>query len=350
MKTYTRADFFLDLSQPAVPDENRIRQVSETWALQGRTGLLTTLHARLTGWIDRDSWNVKDRAFFLFVSDSGLMDEGGLSSTGDRSTAREVLSLSRGNHPVNILARLTDSRLVTVNMGSRGLDSLGQVIQLPVMEGGSLNPVEEDAMTEEAMMTAIRAGMELASQAADQGLTLLAADGMSESGRLIATAVLSVFFDRAPEDLMERDPDLPDQLFDRRAYVLSSAIARRAPNPYNTLDVLRQLGNLELASMTGFFAGAALYGLPVLLGGRVSLTAALTLVRLIPESRPLFFATHQAGDPGSELALRELGLTPVIDDRAPFSGRASALSLLPLLDLTCALYHELEDGLEKDSF
>ena len=102
--------------------------------------------------------------------------------------------------------------------------------------------------------------------------------------------------------------------------------------------------------MTGFFAGAALYGIPVLTGSTVSLTAALTLVRLIPETCPLFFAAHQASDPGGELAQRELGMMPVIDDGTPGSAEGSALYLAPLLDLTCDLYNEFRDGAFSEHF
>ncbi len=340
----------MELSGRTDADPGRIGEVSGRWDSQtGRASLLAALHARLAGWISPDPFDVKRRALFLFASDCGLMEEGGLSS-GHGSTAESVRQLARGEHPANRLARLTGTRLVTVNMGTRGLGPVEGVVHVPVMAEGSRNMVREDALTEEAMMTAIRAGMELASQARDQGMTLLAADGVAEGGKLAATAMLAVFFDRKPEDLMARDPRQAGQLFDRRAYVLSAAVIQREANRHNTLDVLKKLGSLELAAMTGFFAGAALYGIPVLTGSAVSLTAALTLVRLIPETCPLFFAAHQASDPGGELAQRELGMMPVIDDGTPGSAEGSALYLAPLLDLTCDLYNEFRDGAFSEHF
>ncbi len=324
-------------------DQGRVREASERWARQpGPASLLAAIHARLAGWIGPDPFDVKRRALFLFASDSALMEEGGLSA-GQMSTAESVRQLAQGRHPAKGLARLTGTQLVTVNMGTRGLDPVEGIIHVPVMAEGSRNMAREDALTEEAMMTAIRAGMELASQARDQGMTLLAADGVAEGGKLAAMAMLAAFFDRKPEDLMGRDSRQAGQLFDRRAYVLNAAVVQREVNRHNTLDVLMKLGNLELAAMTGFYAGAALFGIPLLTGSTVSLTAALTLVRLIPETCPLFIAAHQASDPGGELVQRELGMTPVIDDRTPGPGEGSALYLAPLLDLTCALYNEFRD-------
>ena len=340
----------MELSKRTEVDTARMREVSGWWIRQGSPrSLLATLHARLAGWISPDPFDIKRRALFLFASDSALMEEGGLSSARD-STAESVRQLAQGRHPANRLARLTGTQLVTVNMGTRGLDPIEGVIHVPVMAEGSRNIALEDALTEEAMMSAIRAGMELASQARARDMTLFAADGVAESGKLAATAMLEVFFDRKPEDLMARDSRQTEHLFERRAYVLSAAVIQRAPDRHNTLDVLKKLGSMELAAMTGFFAGAALYGIPVLTGSTVSLTAALTLVRLIPETRPLFFATHQPSDPGGGLAQRELGMTPVIDDVIPGSGEGSALYLTPLLDLTCALYNEFRDTASTESF
>ncbi|HPX92713.1 MAG TPA: nicotinate-nucleotide--dimethylbenzimidazole phosphoribosyltransferase [Bacillota bacterium] len=346
MKAYSRADFLLELANRPGLDEERIQEVSREWARrQGTPSLLAANHARLAGWIASIPFDVRQRALFLFASESRIMEEGGLAAHQDLPLSEEVRLLAGGKQAVNGLAELTHTQLVTVNLGTGKPDRVKGTVHVPVSDGGANNIMADDAMTEETMMTAIRVGMELVSQAFDQDFTLLSADGLSEGSEVTATAMLSVLFDRPPEALMERGENLPDPVFYRRSQILAEAISRRAPNPHNTFDVLKKLGSLEIAAITGFFAGAALYGMPVLLGGTVPLTAALTLVRLIPETRPLFFATLPPADPGGELALRELGLTPLVDDRTPSAGRGSALYVTPLLDLICSLYNGFQDPL-----
>lgn len=350
MKEYTRADFFLELSGRAEADGRRQEQVSRDWLhLTGAPSLLATLHARLAGWLDQYPLDVSRRTLFLFASDSAVMEEGGLSNQPDLSPAASVRLLAEGRHPANLLAQLTGTRLVTVDLGTPDLGPVEGIVRLPVMEGGANNFLHEEAMTEETMMMAVRVGMELVSQAQARDFHLLAVDSLSESSQLAAAAMLSVLLGRPAEEVMERGPGLPDPVFDRRGSILNQAIRLRAPNPHNTFDVLRELGCPEIAAMTGFFAGAALYGIPLLIGGSSALTAALTLVRLIPETRPLFFAAHAAPDPGGEEAQRELGMTPVIDDRIPATVKGSALYLAPLLDLTCALYNELRKRQSEES-
>lgn len=344
MKTFSRADFFLQLSDLPQPDRRREEETARGWSkmagLEGPAGLLETVHSRLSGLLaDQRDLDLTRRALFLFASDHALLEEGGLTSAEPAPLAKTLEELAAGKHPVSRLASLTGTRLVTVNLGIPGLDpETPAILHLPVADQGTSNMLKQEAMTEEAMMTAIRLGMELASQTRASGLDLLLADTVPQGADFDLAALLSVLFGRTPEDLLERGPDLPDTLFQRRAELLTHALEEHSINPHNTLDLLRQLGSLELAGLTGLMAGAALYRLPVLLGGTSSLTAALILTRLLPQSRSIFFASHQVTDPGGQMALRELGLVPLADHVMPGPGVGGALYLLPMLDLVCQVY------------
>ncbi len=344
MKTFSRTEFFQATSTIAEPDHQWERETAYRWnSLCDRAatfGLLEKLHIRLAGWSSDGNVKVKPRALFIFAADNGIVEEG-VAWEGQEATSRAVRAMAQGVAAVNTLGRVTDTAVVPVNVGVVELETtLEGVIHAPVMTSGTRNFAREDAMTEEAMMLAIRLGMEFAAQAVSTGFQLLIAGGLGVGNASSATTMLAALTGRSPGDLVGRDAESADETFFRKTHVLVNALAERAPDRYNAFDVLKKTGSLDIAAMVGFFAGAARAGIPVVLDGLAPLVAALTLVKLLPEARSIFIASQFPTEPGGELVLRELGLTPPIDAGLNLEEGSGALFLLPLLDLTCAFYDE----------
>lgn len=342
MKIFSREDFYKESSQIPSPDRQKelgeARRRSLILENLDRPSLLDALMVRLAGLSEEGRPLTRPRTLFIFGADSGISDEGGLFDRESPSTGSRLLDLAGGRGPISRLARATDSQIIPVNLGCRSLDLAEEgVVHAPVMEGGARNFAREDALTEETMMTAIRLGMEFAAQAASRGFRLLMAGRLSEASLLSATAILAALTGRDPQDLLDKGPGLDDEVFRRRIQVLNLALEDRAPQAGNPFDVLVKLGSLDIAALLGFYAGAALYGIPVLLDDLASLTGAFLTARLLPESRPFFFASHNPQSPASDLVLRELSLTPILDPSLAYGGGAGALLALPLLDLTSQL-------------
>lgn len=346
MKEFTREDFFGEMSRLKEYDRKKERLAAARWNLirlsHKPPALLDAVHSRLSGWSPEGAFAVSPRALFIFASDHGLMDEGQLMEAHAR-TGDVVRLLAQGRAPASLLAQGTQTDLIPVNLGLRDLDQpLEGVVHAPILAKGSFNPMKGDALPEEAMMTAIRLGMEMAAQAAERGFRLLMASAAAESSDLIALLVIAALTDRLPGDLSEKGPRLPDELFARQNQILEEALRLRQPDKYNAFDVLAKIGGLDLAAMTGFFAGAARFGIPVLLDGTASLASAMLLTRLLPETRPIFFASASPAEPAGELAFRALGLLPMIETPLPYGGGSGALMTLSLLDLAASLYQAFE--------
>ena len=336
MKQYTK-DMFREHTQ-ILAAYDRARHDALKQSLYSPLDLPSSLVARLSGWSQDDVISVRPRALFSFFSDHGIEDEGALTDGFQASTADTLRAVSEGSGKLSLLAEQTNTQLIPVNLGTRGIaEALPGVVHAPVMALGSNNVVNEDAMTSNAMMTAVRLGMEFATKAVSEGFKLLIATSHSPVADLSAVAVIAALSERFPEDLLERGA-LDNSLFQRRMEVLAKAFAARSVNRDDAFDVLEKLGGLDLAAMLGFYTGAALYGTPILLDGLTSLAAALLLTRLLPVPHELFFASHTRQDPASDIVFDELGITPVIEAPIRQSAGLGALFSLPVYDLSCALY------------
>ncbi len=344
MRTFSREDFFEATDSIASPNRERERRAKFRWNSLckpiGSFGILETVVARLAGLAPGDELALKPRAVFVFSADNGIVAEG-VSQAGQEVTAQVVRNIADGRATINILGRATDCVVIPVNLGVVELErDYPGVVHTPVMPHGTNNFLIEDAMSEEEMMIAVRVGMELSVKAASEGFKVLIAGEMGIGNTSAATAVLAALTGRPASDLTGRGAGLSDDGLERKIQVLTDALAARKVDRYNAFDVLKKVGGLDIAAMVGFYAGAAMTGTPVVLDGLISLVAALTLVRLVPEARSVLFASHLPAEKGGETALRELGNGPCLGLNIKHGEGAGALMLLPLLDLARAVYLE----------
>lgn len=337
MKQYTREMFQEETLKLTAYDKEKADKIKEGFGVS--FDLPSSLVTRLSGWSKDDTVRVTPRAVFSFSSDHGIEEEGGLTDGFSLTTADMLRSLSKGTSELNILGQKTDTQVIPINLGTKGIEeALPGVVHAPVMAFGSLNFAHEDALTEASMMTAVRLGIEFSSEAASRGFRLLIAACNSSSVDLAAVSIIAALTGRQAEDLLERGPDIADGLFQRQLEVIAQAFAARAPYEEDAFDILKKFGGPDLAAMVGFYAGAAIYGVPILLDDRASLAAALLIRRLLPETRELFFASHTRTDPASDRVLFELGITPVIEAPIRQEAGIGALFALPVFDLATALF------------
>jgi nicotinate-nucleotide--dimethylbenzimidazole phosphoribosyltransferase len=109
--------------------------------------------------------------------------------------------------------------------------------------------------------------------------------------------------------------------------------ARRRAWPYrdDPLRLVAVAGGADLAALTGFLVRAASRRVPVLLDGLVACTAALLAQLACPRVVRWCLAGQQSGEPAHELALRRLGLTPVLRLGVELDQGVGALLALPVL-------------------
>src|SRR6185312_5253224 len=99
----------------------------------------------------------------------------------------------------------------------------------------------------------------------------------------------------------------------------------RVPEGGDPLAVLAEVGGLEHAAIAGFVLGAAAARTPVLLDGVIAGAAALG-----PPALEFALAGHTSAEPGHGIALRALGLRPLLGLDLRLGEGTGALLALPL--------------------
>jgi nicotinate-nucleotide--dimethylbenzimidazole phosphoribosyltransferase len=120
-------------------------------------------------------------------------------------------------------------------------------------------------------------------------------------------------------------------MFELKAGLVERALELHSPDPGDPLGVLAALGGLEHAALVGVILMGAVYGVPVLLDGVVSNSAALVARTLAPHSRDYLVAGHLSVEPGAGVALQKLGLEPLLDLEMRLGEGTGALLAVPLV-------------------
>jgi nicotinate-nucleotide--dimethylbenzimidazole phosphoribosyltransferase len=91
------------------------------------------------------------------------------------------------------------------------------------------------------------------------------------------------------------------------------------------------VGGLEHAALAGVILAGAVYGVPVVLDGVVSDSAALAACALAPHSVGYVIAGHRSVEPGARVVLEYLGLEPLLDLDMRLGEGTGGLLAVPLV-------------------
>ena len=84
--------------------------------------------------------------------------------------------------------------------------------------------------------------------------------------------------------------------------------------------------------------GGAVYHIPIVLDGLISMAAALVAERIRPGVKAYLIPSHKGKEPASQLIAEELGLNPVIDAGLALGEGTGAVMMFSLLDMAMSIY------------
>ena len=79
------------------------------------------------------------------------------------------------------------------------------------------------------------------------------------------------------------------------------------------MDVLSKVGGFEIGALAGVMLGAAARNCAVVVDGFISGAAALIAWRLCPDIAERYIAAHRSVEPGHNVGLQAMGLSPLLD-------------------------------------
>jgi nicotinate-nucleotide--dimethylbenzimidazole phosphoribosyltransferase len=187
-------------------------------------------------------------------------------------------------------------------------------------------------MSREEAARAVMAGAGLAEELVESGgVDLLVTGDMGIGNTTPAACLVSAFTGRPPEETTGRGTGIDDETLELKRAVVGEALRLHAPDPEDPLGVLAAVGGLEHAAVVGVILTGAVYGVPVVLDGVVSNSAALVARALAPNSLGYLIAGHRSAEPGAEISLRSLGLDPLLDLGMRLGEGTGGLLAVPLV-------------------
>jgi nicotinate-nucleotide--dimethylbenzimidazole phosphoribosyltransferase len=266
----------------------------------------------------------------VFAGDHGVT-AAGVSAFPSEVTAQMVANFDSGGAAINVLAELAGASVRVVDVAVDSEAPLTPAIGAHKVRRGSGNIAVEDALTAEQTEAAIEAGRRVADEEVDGGADLLIAGDMGIGNTTAATTLIASLTDSEPVAVVGRGTGIDDEGWARKTAAIRDALYRARGLAMSPVPLLQVCGGADLAAMAGFLAQAAVRRTPVLLDGVVVTAAALVADRLAPGARQWWQAGHRSTEPAHSLALKRLGLDPIVDLQMRLGEGTGAAVALPIV-------------------
>ena len=252
-----------------------------------------------------------------------------------------VKNFANGGAAINVLAREIDAPLTVVNLGT-----VVEAEELPgvrnrIIGPGTANFAQGDAMTEAQLEAALQAGREMAELGVDNGMQLFIGGEMGIGNTTAAAAIGCALLGVDADSMAGPGTGLDAGGVSHKARVIDAALQRHAAVLDSPGAVLRVLGGFEIAALAGSYIHCAQAGVPVLVDGFISTSAALCATRLCEGAADWLLYSHASAEPGHAALLQALDAEPLLDLGMRLGEGSGAAVAVALLRQACALHNEM---------
>lgn len=276
----------------------------------GSLGKLEDISIRLAGISGKVCPEINRCRVAVFAADNGVVAEG-VSCAPQSVTAQQAVNMTRHKTGMSALAQTFGDEVCVIDVGIDAEVCCPDILDRRVRRGTG-NIAREPAMEREEALSAMAAGIEAAAAAKKDGISALGIGEMGIGNTTTSAAVLSALLEVPVEQVTGRGGGLTDEGFELKKRVLRRALALHRPDKSDVVDILRTVGGLDIAAMTGAFLGCAHERIAAAVDGYISVVAALCAVRLCPAVRDYLFLSHRSFEVGYRLAAEALGLVPCL--------------------------------------
>lgn len=302
-------------------------------------GVLEDIAQQLAG-IQRTSQpKIKGKAVLLMAGDHGVVAEG-VSAAPQEVTVQMFYSYLRDEAGINILAKHAGANVICTDIGIASPLTPPELMVNRV-KNGTENMANGSAMTRQEALLALLTGAQVASQAIDSGVNLLATGEVGIGNTTPSAALVSVFTGHSVEEVTGCGTGIRDDALKNKQNVIKRAIEVNQPDPAAPLDTLAKIGGLEIAALTGAILEAAYQHVPIILDGIISTAAALTAAQIAPLSAPYMISSHSSEELGHRLALKQLDLQPRLDFHMRLGEGTGAALMFPMVEAALKIADEM---------
>jgi len=290
----------------------------------------------------------------IMAADHGIAAEG-VSAYPQEVTGQMLLNFMSGGAAINVLARQSQTRVLTVDMGVKHPPASGVLNRQRCLTGdcllhlaiapGTANFLHGPAMSRQQVEQAIAVGRRVvAEELAARGVKVVALGEMGIGNTTSASALTSLMTGQSVEAVTGRGTGLDEVGWRHKVEVIRRSLDRHFPRrsgPVEPLAALTAVGGFEIAGLVGVALEAAARRMVVVLDGFISSVAGLLAVRLEPELRGYCVAAHCSMEPGHRAVLDALDLKPLLDLGMRLGEGSGAALAIPLLQGAANITREM---------
>jgi len=272
-----------------------------------------------------DKPTLRQPVMLVFAGDHGIALSG-VSPYPQAVTQQMVLNFLSGGAAINVFTRQNGMAVRVVDAGvNHDFGAVAGLIDAKVGLG-TLNFLQEPAMSAQQCATAMSKGAALAVQEIAAGSNVLGFGEMGIGNTSSASILTSKLCGLPLEQCVGRGTGLDDAGLQKKRKLLAEAVAHHAVGN-DALDVLATFGGFEIAMMAGAMLGAAEKGALLLIDGYIATAALLVAVSLYPAIKDYCVFAHESGEPGHARQLAWLGVEPLLSlDMRLGEGTGAALA------------------------
>ena len=168
----------------------------------GSLGELENIAVRLAGMTGQLKSRIRKKRILVLCADNGVVEEG-VSSAPQSVTAMQACNMTRSLTGMSCLAREFHCECRVVDVGIATPYHCPEIVDRRIKKG-TANLAKEAAMTRREALLAILTGMDLAEEAAKEGVDLLGVGEMGIGNTTTSSAVLAVLTGRSAREVTGR--------------------------------------------------------------------------------------------------------------------------------------------------
>jgi nicotinate-nucleotide--dimethylbenzimidazole phosphoribosyltransferase len=279
---------------------------------QGSLGALEQIAIQIAGIQRQPLPKIRNKAIITMAADHGVAARG-VSLYPPEVTSQMLLNFVHGGAAINVLARMINARVVTVDMGVSGNLPKTDGIISKMIDSGTRDISRGPAMTREQAMDCLLAGISILENELNPGLDIFGTGEMGIGNTTSAAAITAVITGKPIALVTGRGTGIGDEQLSHKISIIEQSLSINKPNPSDPVDILSKVGGFEIGGLAGAILAGAANRIPIIIDGFISGAAALLAVKICPQVKDYLIASHLSAEKGHAACLEYLQLTPSLN-------------------------------------
>lgn len=307
---------------------------------QGSLGVLEDVVCEFAGMQHNHLPQIEKIYIATFAADHGVAAQN-VSAYPQSVTKEMVYNFVNGGAAISVMAKVLDAKLEIIDVGVKDLTPQKGITSARA-GNGTQDCSEGNAMTIAELTYALDAGKAAAEKAYKKDGDIFIGGEIGIGNTTISSALCAKLLSRNNDitSLTDKGTGLKPKAIEHKVKVIEKILALHQ-DKQDMLDILAGMGGFEMAAVTGAYLRCAQLGIPILVGGFISSTAALCATRISEASRQWMLFSHQADERGHATILETLNAKPLINLKMRLGEGSGAALTLPLIQNACRLHSQM---------